>query len=443
MKYCNSRTGWLIILLIAFFLRLGAASYWQRSAEGEGRLFRLGDSHSYWTLASQLAHGLPYQYGSSESRIFRAPLYPIVLTPLAAFSDAAVGVWWARVLGCLLGTLVVALIAWLGWRCGGNHVAVIAAGLAAVYPSAIGMSIIVLSEAIFIPLMLGYILAWQSAWQTDSDKRRWGYGLLAGGLAGAAVLARPSWLLFAPFAWGVGMLCGADRRRQSLLLVSTLVGLSCVMSPWWIRNAYITGRFVPTTLQVGPSLLDGLHEGASGASDEDMAFMQTMLAEQLLEDQRQSEPLVSTLEYRLNARAQAAAVGWAKQNPVEVLKLAGRKFLRIWTVWPDGGEINSVSMRLAITLSSFSVLLLALCYSWSQIGRFSWFYMILWLPTLYFTLLHMVFVGSVRYREPAMMLLIPLAACAVARWMHYAVERPATPWMGPHQGNGFASNRPT
>ncbi len=443
MKYCNSRTALLIVLLVAFLVRLAAANYWHHAAQSEGRLFRLGDSHSYWTLASQLAHGLPYQYESPESRIFRAPLYPIVLAPLATFSDPGTGVWWARVLGCVLGTLAVALIAELGRRCGGNCVGIIAAALAAFYPSAIGMSIILLSEAIFIPLMLGYLLAWQSAWQADSTPRRWAYGLVAGGLAGAAVLARPSWLLFAPFAWGVGMLFGPDRRRQSLILVSTLVGLSCVMSPWWVRNAYITGRFVPTTLQVGPSLLDGLHAGASGASDEGMAFMQTMLADQLLEDQQQPGPLESTLEYRLNARAQAAALEWAKRHPAEVLKLAGRKFLRIWSIWPDGGEINSVATRLAITLSSFSVLLLAIWASCWQMRRISWFYRILWLPTLYFTLLHMVFVGSVRYREPAILVLIPLAACAIARWMHYAIERPATPWMGPHQGNGFAPNRPT
>ncbi|MEZ6074571.1 MAG: hypothetical protein R3C56_02530 [Pirellulaceae bacterium] len=76
----------------------------------------------------------------------------------------------------------------LAWRFGGGPASLIAAGLAAVYPSAIGMSIIVLSEAIFIPLMLGHLLAWQSAWQTSSVTSRWGYGLLAGGLAGAAVL---------------------------------------------------------------------------------------------------------------------------------------------------------------------------------------------------------------------------------------------------------------
>ncbi|MCC7335925.1 MAG: glycosyltransferase family 39 protein [Pirellulaceae bacterium] len=438
----NSRRCLLAILLVAFLLRLGAASYWHRTAQSEGRLFRLGDSHSYWTLASQLASGLPYQYESPESRIFRAPLYPLVLAPLASGQDPATGVWWARVLGCLLGTLAVAEIALLAWRFGGGPASLIAAGLAAVYPSAIGMSIIVLSEAIFIPLMLGHLLAWQSAWQTSSATSRWGYGLLAGGLAGAAVLARPSWLLFAPFAWAVGMLIGQKRARQTLILVASLIGLSCVMSPWWIRNARITGRFVPTTLQVGPSLLDGLHAGASGASDEDMAFMQPLMAEQMAEDAQQTEPLVSTLEYRVNARAQQAAVTWAKAHPVEVLVLAARKFLRIWTLWPDGGEINSAATRLAITLSSFSILLLALWYGSTLLGRFDWFYAICFVPSLYFTLLHMVFVGSVRYREPALLVLIPLAACGIARWTSYPVEPPVPARLAP-QGNGIASDTPS
>ncbi len=438
----NSRRCLLAILLVALLLRLGGASYWQRTAQSEGRLFRLGDSHSYWTLASQLARGLPYQYESPESRIFRAPLYPLVLAPLASGRDPATGVWWARLLGCMLGTLAVAEIALLAWRFGGSRAALMAAALAAVYPAAIGMSIIVLSEAIFIPLMLGHLIAWQSAWHTPSRAGCWGYGLLAGGLAGAAVLARPSWLLFAPFAWTLGMLIGQDRPRQTLILVATLIGLSCVMSPWWIRNARIAGRFVPTTLQVGPSLLDGLHAGASGASDEDMAFMQPLVVEQMAQDAQQVGPLASTLEYRVNARAQQIAMSWAIEHPGEVLALAGRKFLRIWTLWPDGGEINSTAMRVAITLSSFSVLLLALWFGQTLLRQFDWFYAICFVPSLYFTLLHMVFVGSVRYREPALLVLIPLAACGVLRWMCYPVEPPAPARLTP-QGNGIASDSPS
>ncbi len=454
-----------ILLIVAFVLRLGAATYWQHLAHNEGRLFRLGDSHSYWVLASQLGQGLPYQYGSTESRIFRAPLYPLLLAPVTLISDEQSAVWWARVLGCALGTVSVGLIGLLALRLGGTKAALIATGLAAVYPSAVGMSTIVLSEAVFMPLMIGYLLAWQSAWAAEKPPHRWVYGLLAGTLAGAAVLARPSWLLFVPFAWGLGALVSlakpccaqiqastANRRnrvggrkaglrpagtsshtptcsdavrqqlgRHTLVFIATILGLSLAMSPWWIRSAAITGRFVPTTLQVGPSLLDGLHPGASGASDEGMAFMQPIIAEQMKADQQQltetNHPLVSTLEFRINARAQGVAIQWAQEHPVEVLALAVRKFQRIWSLWPDGGDINSTPLRLAITVSSFSVLLLAFLFNFLSSHSRGWFYWILWLPSLYFTLLHMVFVGSIRYREPALFVLIAVAACAVARLM--------------------------
>jgi hypothetical protein len=417
--------------VFACLLRLGAAAYWQQTAAAEGRLFRLGDSHSYWVLASQLGQGLPYEYGSSESRIFRAPLYPLVLAPLTRFQDELSAVWWARAIGCLLGTLSVGLVGWLAWRLAGKSAALIATGLAAVYPSAVGMSIVVLSEAVFMPLMLGYLLAWQAAWVETRNQQRWAYGLLAGALAGAAVLARPSWLLFAPFVWGLGMLTSADRWRHTVIFIATLLGLSVVMSPWWIRNALITGRFVPTTLQVGPSLLDGLHPGASGASDEGMAFMQAIIAEQMAADQvqlnnpqpPQSAPLVSTLEYRINARAQQVAMQWALQNPGETLVLAWRKFLRIWSLWPDGGDASSTPIRLALTLSSFSILLLACRFSFVQPRPGGWFYAILWLPSLYFTLLHMVFVGSIRYREPALLVLVAAAASALASLFYGHLQR--------------------
>jgi hypothetical protein len=39
------------------------------------------------------------------------------------------------------------------------------------------------------------------------------------------------------------------------------------------------------------------------------------------------------------------------------------------------------------------------------------------LPAVYFTLLHMIFVGSIRYRQPAMLTLAILAACGLAEWL--------------------------
>src|SRR5690606_21297427 len=125
------------------------------------------------------------------------------------------GVWGARLMGCAFGTLAVALVGLLGHHLGGARAGRVAALLAALYPSAIGMSVIVLSEALFLPLMVAHLLLWRSAWISLDARWRTSASLFAGAVAGAAVLTRPSWLLFAPFLFAVAMIFGGDRRRHA------------------------------------------------------------------------------------------------------------------------------------------------------------------------------------------------------------------------------------
>lgn len=423
----TTRLSVFAVVALALVLRIAAAAYWQRAAHAEGHLFRLGDSHSYWTLASQIARGLPYEYGSADASIFRSPVYPLVLAPMTLIADEWSAVWAARMLGCLLGTLAVWLVMQL-CKPVAEHLlerkwadrAVWCCGLmAAIYPGAIGMSIVILSEAIFCPLMLSYFLLWRRAWRSESWRTAMAFGVAAGGVAGLATLARPSWLLFVPFLFAIGVAIGPRRSRHATIFAATVMGLAMTMSPWWVRNASITGEFVLTTLQVGPSLYDGLHAGASGGSDEGMDFMSRFAAEQRAEDASVAEHR-STFEFRLNRRAQRAAVEWSRSNPGEVALLACRKFLRTWSLWPNGGDLGSGTLRLMLTIGCFSILVLAIVGSWRQEME-RWSLAIYWLPAVYFTLLHMIFVGSIRYREPALLVLTILAGLGMAKlWKSFA-----------------------
>ncbi|RMF41030.1 MAG: hypothetical protein D6753_10460 [Planctomycetota bacterium] len=434
----SRRLRWTVcILVLALVLRLAFAVYWDQRAAAEGRMFRLGDSHTYWTLAQHIVRGEPYQYGSPDASVFRAPLYPIFLAMFACVPDQRWGILAARCGGAVAGTVAVYLLSliagevWASIRLGEAGMAdraesqgggaaledprLWAAAIGAIYPSAIGMSVTLLSEAIFLPLMLLHLWAWIRAWNSTDWMHRRGWSAVAGVAWGLAVLARPSWLLFAPFLLLGGILLGPQRRRHAVIF-----GLACAlfcltMAPWWIRNFTITGRFVPTTLQVGPSLYDGLHPGATGASDAGMAFMQDIYQKQIEQDQQSATPPASTLEYRLNRRATHDALAWAAQNSDEVVRLAKAKFLRTWALWPDGGEIGSTPLRIALSLGTFTVLALAVIESMLALRRWNWVYSVCWLPCIYFTLLHMVFVGSIRYREPAVFVLAALAGNCLAR----------------------------
>lgn len=408
----------MLILLLALILRVLAAVAWHRQASPEDHFFRLGDSHGYWALAECIAQGQPYQYGDPPRQIFRTPLLPLLLAPLTQLDWPGQAVFLARCLGAVLGTLTVALVAALAGRIAGTSAALMAAMIAAVYPGAIGMSILVLSEMLFMPLMLGSLLLLLLSYQAQSTLARSTWAVIGGLIAGLAILTRPSWLLFVPFVAIIAMTLDSRRRVHLEIAILATLGICLVMAPWWIRNAGITGKFVPTTLQTGDSLYDGLHQGASGASDKGMRFMLEIERQQRQEDAVASQPPESTFEWRVNQRATRLALQWAIDNPKQTFLLTLKKFWRTWSLWPDGGDLSSGAMRAAITISTFCVLLLAISASWQLRATAGWMIAFCWMPCLYFTALHLVFVGSIRYREPAMLVLVALAGCALASWFN-------------------------
>jgi hypothetical protein len=111
-----------------------------------------------------------------------------------------------------------------------------------------------------------------------------------------------------------------------------------------------------------------------------------------------------------------------------VLRLAGVKFVRFWNPLPNFAELRQhrtawigAAYTLLVGLAATAALLCAArprrsdqtvrAADTDSARRFQAF---MWLPILYFTLLHMLYIGSVRYRVPLMPLL-SLAAATLAR----------------------------
>ena len=118
-------------------------------------------------------------------------------------------------------------------------------------------------------------------------------------------------------------------------------------------------------------------------------------------------------EYQFDHHLQMAALHWATENPLRVIELAAIKFARMWNFWPNEASFRSWPLCLAVFGTYTPVIILALSGVWIHRHR-PLVILILTLPAVYLTLLHIVFVSSLRYRQPAMLALIVLAAAAIA-----------------------------
>jgi len=412
---CCRSIRWLVVALcLAFVLRLGVAFYWQAKFAGDG--FHFGDSEGYWILARTIAKGEAYEFGKGGAAVFRAPGYPALLAPIFVVLGDDPPVMVARVQAVLFGTLAVFGVWLLARRLFGERAATLAAFMVAVYPGLIALSVPILTEAPFCGLLPFQLWLWVLAWEAPTWRRCLLLALVVGLLGAAITLVRPSWLLFMPFAIVSGTVFGRPKGRHVLIGAGIMVGLVVGMMPWWIRNARVTGHFVPTTLQVGASLYDGWNPNATGASD--MSYVPAFEAEEREAEAKGSVDVEDTFEYRLNRRMRDAAVSWARENPGTVLRLAAVKFVRIWNFWPNEPAFSAPVVRLAVAVTYVPLLVLGLLGVWKTIGR-GWPYVLCFLPAVYLTLLHMIFIGSLRYREPAMLGLIVLAAGAAVSLAGY------------------------
>ena len=391
---------------------------------GSARLCLFSDTKIYWGLARTIRAGEPYEYvewSDIPHFALRTPGYPLFLAVCQAiFGRRSLAV---RLVQAGLGALSVYLIYRLtrqlatsnefappgatsslhGWSA-----PLVAAALAAIHPYYLYMSALILSEAVFVPLMLaalwGLAVLWahprRSVGVTGSKGVMVALG--SGGAAGLAILVRPSWALFVPIILVLWVIAKSHDRGALFVAARGAVyfalGLALVMSPWWVRNARVYGRFVPTALWMGASLYDGLNPRATGASD--MSFL----------GDREIWPRD---EQDQDAELKRRAVAFAREQPARVLSLALVKLGRYWSPWPNAEGFRSPALILAGAVMELPLFGLMVLGAWDR-RRDARAWALLAGPVLYFCVLHLVFASSMRYRLPGEMPALGLAAIG---WM--------------------------
>jgi 4-amino-4-deoxy-L-arabinose transferase-like glycosyltransferase len=238
------------VLLAALGLRVG---YMQLTPGYE----IVHDARDYDAHARSIAIGDGFSKRlTGKPTAFRPPGYPYLLGGAYRVFGVERGVdadriHVARGLGAVLGVLGVALIGMLGVQLLGRTAGLVAMGLAAVYIPSILVSEAIMSEQLFVVLMLGALVT--AIRQRRSD-HRYAFALLAGVLAGLAVLTRANGLiLLVPLVLAVWAAPRRSWRSAGPPAVLVAVALATV-APWTIRNADELHAFVPVSTQLGWAL---------------------------------------------------------------------------------------------------------------------------------------------------------------------------------------------
>lgn len=395
------------LFIAALALRIGWVLYrWSQS----GAQFSYDDEALHWQLATNLVRdgALVSDDGRYTARM---PVYPLFLAPFALAGST--GVLLARLAQALIGALTTHVAHRFARSTFGDRGGIFAGILVCCDPFAVFFANLLLTEVVFTLLLVLWVSA---AARVIVGTRGLSRSVLSTmlipssvifALCGAlALLTRPSFALLLPLGWLLVLMMSAERRRLAPPLLLSPLAIVVLLLPWGLRNMAVLGGPAWLSANGGVTLYDAQGPQADGSSD------QSFLAEM---------PELGDLgELERDRVLQQRALDQMRSDPARVLHLAWTKFKRTWSLTPNVAEHSRGATALASAAYTAVVLLAAFVGLGRSLRRpsaqsTSWrrVQALLWAPVVYFTLLHCIYIGSVRYRIPLMPVLAIAAAASV------------------------------
>jgi 4-amino-4-deoxy-L-arabinose transferase-like glycosyltransferase len=399
------RIGILILILLLGLAMAFRLAYVLPKDASPASLSALPDQEGYVQCARNWwsGDGLYYhddRFGQDVYAV-RTPGYPVFL---ALCNNVSVRL--VRIVQALIDVSCVVAVYLVGRRMWSESAGLVAAAWVACDPFMIYFSSLLLSETLFTAM-----LAW-SLYLIIC--RRW--MLLACVLLALGAMVRPSSLplaLILPVA-GAWLLGLGFRRIVACGFLSLLITV-VVFAPWAYRNHLMLGSWVWTTTNSGITAYDGLHPGATGASDQ--AFVQSM------------PELGQMNEVERDTYLANLARRFVREHPGKTLQLALVKAVRTWSPVPLSQQFGEsrlhVLVGLAYSLPLFFFALLGFLAATKGVllrpplrptPELRAAAILLVMPALCLTVIHAASVGSLRYRIPVDPQLAILAGAGVWGW---------------------------
>jgi 4-amino-4-deoxy-L-arabinose transferase-like glycosyltransferase len=408
-----------LIALLALTVRVGYIGVAKWSDEVE-----FSDALYYAVQAQQIAEGEAFEHREHDRPAAdHAPLTEISQAPTAVLFGRSVLA--LRLVQAVYGTLGVVAVALLARRVAdSDRVALWAALVAALYPNLWAADGVIMAETLTVLLVA--VLLWAVyGFLAHPDGRR---ALLVGALAGLAALSRAELALvgvlaFVPVAVRVAQ---PWSRRLGHLGLAALAGV-VVLAPWTVYNA---GRFdepVLVSTNDGLTLIGANCDRQYDGPDPGLWDIACLPPGSFTDAQSQDQSAVN-LDYR------RLAMDYAWANKGELPRVAAIRVARTWSLYdpasmirynqnegrePPVGWAGFVSFWLLVPFAVGGAVLLR------GRGRALW---PLLSTIVVVTLVSALFYGLLRFRAPAEVTLVVLAAVAMAELQARLARDPV-----PHQ----------
>ena len=348
------------------------------------------------------------------------------------------GLYWSfghrygvvRITQCVLDTLTILLIYGIGRKCFGDKVALLAAAIYAVWPTALLYSSQLGSEPLYTFLFCCFILiSLQFA-----ERANWPRSIAAGVLLGLAMLTRGNAVLMVALMvpWSVWQF----RRTPKLVVRGLAISFVALVMlvPWTIRNYGIFHSFIPFETGGGDVLLGSYNRIT--ASDP-LSYGYWIYPTSELPEYRAQITAPNNEVIRDHVETQLA-MQWARNHPEKWWYLVESRFRRSWTPFLESK--SPTLYRVGMLLSWGPVLVLfalgffPIAIYFLRTNNPGW---ILHLGVFHFVLTALVFWGASRFRYPVEGLCIILASATLV-WLCENVSRlfpAATPRTGRPRAN--------